>query len=427
MRNIRIERLKNIFGENYVKFINLSESFGYTIDQNGLFVKNEKSLNIEKMIKFLLDAKRTELFNKVLKENDIIYNSTTNTYSRLDGKMLEQADYDKMSQLLKQVENSVTKTIVEKARKENLWYVRPNEPIGGIFDGSLSLGVFMAIGKAQGRDALVYEFLTLIEQPNDEWVFDSSAKDKNEQLEEISYSKELNARWEKNDKLVTVDKQKKESVNKVEETNKQSEKELVEKIYDYGSILGRRYSHEKGSKDFFQNVESGGYIFYDVLEKSDRIQEYYDAAFANYWKRGVEKQMIAAGEGKSSEKVKKEMLESITTFDKIYDLLKRNSGSSLANLQAFVRDGVLTGKYAKMIVDTFANGEQYRLDCLKYGLQKIMNTREQVNDVEFLYGDMKIDENGNIKIDSLEVAKQKYNTFMQKEANKNRDEEGLTQ
>lgn len=185
----------------------------------------------------------------------------------------------------------------------------------------------------------------------------------------------------------------------------------VQDSYTLGKSY-RRITDCQGGPDWFQAIPPN--VSQDISPKN---KKYYKIAFCNYWKRGVEKQLQAKlGKEPTEMQIQDEMLESVDTIMDIYEIIRvkgaPNNDDFGVNLKEELENGNLKGEYAKMFVDTFANGEQYRLDCFSKAIKRLelCVRKTTVTDANAgpLFGDMYIGEQGNIAVDSWQVANIKW-------------------
>ena len=226
-------------------------------------------------------------------------------------------------------------------------------------------------------------------------------------------------------------------MTKVKFTNERLKK-FIDDMFEIGDSYRRVVDEKEG--DFFLQLPEHGHNLENkgLLKKflsgiiSKENPNYYTIAFANYWKRGVQKQLQANGMDSSDENIKKEMYKSLETLDDIYTLFCKKGQIGL-NFREELKIGTLNGDYAKMFVDTFANGQQYRLDVLQKGIQKWFFANEyciQGNNAGLMLGDVYIDEEGDVAVDSPCVAQIKFNKQLrnvEKDADKIKDNENINE
>lgn len=218
--------------------------------------------------------------------------------------------------------------------------------------------------------------------------------------------------------------------------------ELFEFNPQYGKIVPRSvksfvdYAFEKGSQyarlilgnepDAFQHCGSGERVYLDqnnTMIISDKTisykpaELYYEIAFCNYWKNGVEKVLKEKGICSDDRIIKDEMLRTDIIFKKIGSLLSFAASNFMAvDLKGELEFGgglyfsdnssnrVKMNDYAKMLVDTFVTCKRCCLDCFAYGFKNILcASGMSVNDdtAAILFGDMYKNKNGTIWVDNI--------------------------
>ena len=209
---------------------------------------------------------------------------------------------------------------------------------------------------------------------------------------------------------------------------------FVDYAFIEGSQYGRRivpnghdafeYCGTDKKETIFLNQNRSMIIGENNSTKYGEPEFYYDKAFCNYWKRGVEKLLQTKGVNPTEKQIRDEMFFSMNSLSHINDLFCKD-GAKGVNLKNELENGkfnsvtvgmISNEEYAKMFIDTFANGEQYRLNCFAFGLKYFLYAREDVindNTVGTLFGDMYTDKDGNIVVDSPAVANMKYKNSME--------------
>lgn len=214
----------------------------------------------------------------------------------------------------------------------------------------------------------------------------------------------------------------------------------LQSFVDYAFINGSQYGRRivPNSYDAFEylGMDKKQMIYlnrdrsnvFDGKEMKEYEPEfYYDKAFCNYWKRGVEKLLEEKGIHTYERGIKDEMHRTMAVLENIMNLLI-DKGVNGINLKEELKNGkllsfndlsferVTLNDYAKMFIDTFFIGNQTLLDCFAYGLKYYAYARKtSINDntVGCMFGNMYTDKQGNVVVDSPAVANMKYKKSME--------------
>ncbi|MBO5103069.1 MAG: hypothetical protein J6C13_03160 [Clostridia bacterium] len=151
------------------------------------------------------------------------------------------------------------------------------------------------------------------------------------------------------------------------------------KNYSLGAQTQRQYHKDPKQPDIFVAYNSGGYYYdYNPYDKVNQ-STYYTMAFANYWKRGVEKQMQAQGMATSPEAIVIEMAKSLDALNQICGSVLESKGAGI-NFKAIIKNGDLNHlPYANMFLETFSQSPS-RFETLFHAMCDNINSDMELSE-----------------------------------------------
>ena len=132
----------------------------------------------------------------------------------------------------------------------------------------------------------------------------------------------------------------------------------VEKNYELGNQTGRRYDTQNpknpDSFEFVRGENQGAYLTFEESRLSqESLEFYYQVAFANYWKRGVEKEIKQKGLATSPLKIQVEMIKSLDALNYLCGAILMSEGKGI-NIKGMLNNPqIVAMPYAKMFIESF--------------------------------------------------------------------------
>ena len=146
--------------------------------------------------------------------------------------------------------------------------------------------------------------------------------------------------------------------------------------YALGEQTRRVFHKNSKEPDYFQDRNGNGLYVYDPSQRTTDLNSYYSMAFANYWKRGVEKKMQAQGMTTSPEAIVIEMAKSLDALNYICGSIIYSQGTGI-NLSAM--RGTISLPYADMFLETFSQSK-VRFETLFHAISENANSNIALNE-----------------------------------------------
>ncbi len=157
----------------------------------------------------------------------------------------------------------------------------------------------------------------------------------------------------------------------------------VEKNFNLGQQTKRIYDAQNSlNPDSFYFIEGeyqGSRVTYEMSKiDQESLDFYYETAFANYWKRGVEKEMKQKGQQISPSRIQLEMAQSLPALNQLCGAILDSKGQGINLKQLLNNPNFANLPYTKMFVDTFSSSP-YRFKSLFEAMTNNINSKKVLN------------------------------------------------